>query len=87
MTTKEEVYWLLDHFPNLAMQQVADLIRVERPLVSRYAKLRSEQRSFAQRLRERTEASSSIEDTIWPGSDKTKPPVHYAEAVYEAEDV
>jgi hypothetical protein len=49
LETQQEVCWLLDHFDDLTFQQIADLLGVERPLVSRYANRRKEQREFHSR--------------------------------------
>jgi hypothetical protein len=49
LETQQEVCWLLDHFDNLTFQQIADLLSVQRPLVSRYANLRKKQREFYNR--------------------------------------
>lgn len=53
METQQEVCWLLDHYADLTLQQIASLLGVERPLVSRYAILRKKQREFM-----KTQASS-----------------------------
>jgi hypothetical protein len=49
LETQQEVCWLLDHFDGLTFQQITDLLGVQRPLVSRYANLRKEQREFHSR--------------------------------------
>jgi predicted XRE-type DNA-binding protein len=49
LETQQEVCWLLDHFDTLTFQQIADLLGVQRPLVSRYASLQKEQREFHSR--------------------------------------
>ncbi|MBM1172152.1 hypothetical protein [Microvirga arabica] len=46
MTTQEEVCWLTSRFPDLTYQQIADLLGVQRPLVSRYANLQKKQIAF-----------------------------------------
>jgi hypothetical protein len=78
-TTQMEVCWLLDHFPTLTMEEIALLIGVERPLVSRYANLRFKQLAFAKRLRDRTDVHTSPEDVQWPGSKRSEPFAHYEE--------
>jgi hypothetical protein len=78
-TTQMEVCWLLDHFPSLTMQDMSILISVERPLVSRYAKLRFKQLTFAKRLRDRTDAPCSPDDVHGRGSKETDPVAYYAE--------
>lgn len=49
LETQQEVCWLLDHYRDLSLQQIADLLGVQRPLVSRYANLREKQREFHRR--------------------------------------
>lgn len=71
-TTQMETCWLLDHFPDLPLEGIANLIGVQRPLVSRYANLRSKQHAFAKRLRNRTDAASSLEDAEQPGSGRSE---------------
>jgi hypothetical protein len=46
LEAQEQVSWYLDHFRDLSLDDVAKLIGVTPPLVSRYAKLRNEQRRF-----------------------------------------
>jgi predicted XRE-type DNA-binding protein len=49
MKTQEEVCWLTQRFPDLTYQQIANLLGVERPLVSRYANLQRKQLEFRSR--------------------------------------
>lgn len=35
MSTKEMVYWVVDHFPNLSQPEVASVVKVTQPLVNR----------------------------------------------------
>lgn len=52
MQTKEEVYWVLDHFVDITLDAAARAIEVDRALVSRYAARRSrEKRFWAERRR------------------------------------
>jgi hypothetical protein len=74
--TQQEVCWLLDYFPSLTMEWIAAVISVQRPLVSRYANLRSRQLTFAKQLRERTDVASSPDSVRWPGSNGAE---HFAE--------
>jgi len=48
MTTQQEVCWLTSRFPDLTYQQIADLLDVQRPLVSRYANLQKKQIAFSE---------------------------------------
>jgi len=41
MVTQESVCWVLAHYPRLTFQQVADVVEVDRALVSRYAMRRA----------------------------------------------
>lgn len=49
METQQVVCWLQNHFSDLTFQQIADLIGVERPLVSRYANQQKKRRQFHER--------------------------------------
>ncbi len=49
MTTQEEVCWLIIRFPDLTYQQIANLLGVQRPLVSRYANLQKRQINYRER--------------------------------------
>jgi hypothetical protein len=49
MKTQQEVCWLTNRFPGLTYQQIADLLGVQRPLVSRYANLQKKQIAFRER--------------------------------------
>jgi hypothetical protein len=76
LTTQQEVCWLLDHFPDLLLEEIAVVLPVTRSLVSRYAKLRSRQLDYAKRLRARVD-NLSEGGAHWPGADESDVPGHY----------
>jgi hypothetical protein len=49
LTTQEEVCWMKDHYPNMRHDQIARVLEVSPPLVTRYAGQRREQRDFIAR--------------------------------------
>jgi hypothetical protein len=46
LTTQEAVSWLADHFPDLSQRQIAAILNLSEPLVSRYLTLRKGQREY-----------------------------------------
>lgn len=52
---EQEVSWLLYHFPSLTLTDVATILSVSRPLVSRYSEKRAKQRERLKARRERGE--------------------------------
>jgi predicted XRE-type DNA-binding protein len=46
MTTQMEVCWLLDHFRRLSHDDIAELLGITQPLVSRYATTQTKHRAF-----------------------------------------
>jgi hypothetical protein len=49
LTTQEEVCWMKDHYPDMRHDQIARVLEVSPPLVTRYANQRREQRDFITR--------------------------------------
>jgi hypothetical protein len=46
MTAQMEVCWLLDYFPRLSHHDIAELLGITQPLVSRYATAQTKRRAF-----------------------------------------
>ena len=53
MGGQKEIHWLADHFPHLTHDQMAQALSLSRQLVTRFMRIRSEQRAKAKALRER----------------------------------
>jgi hypothetical protein len=53
MTVQMEVCWLADHFPDLSQEQMALVLSVSQPLVSRNLAIRKRQRDWARALKSR----------------------------------
>jgi transcriptional regulator with XRE-family HTH domain len=49
--SQEAVCWLADHFPDLLQRQMASILNVSEPLVSRYLRLQRDQRSYGRWLK------------------------------------
>jgi hypothetical protein len=57
LQTGGQVRWYLDHFPDLRHEEIATLIGVSQPMVSRHARQRAKQKQF---LRDRVERQSNL---------------------------
>lgn len=53
LNTQEAVCWLCDNHPHLLHRQIADILGVTAQLVSRFSKLRAQQKSIARRAQAR----------------------------------
>ncbi|MBK1795087.1 hypothetical protein JHL21_11315 [Devosia sp. WQ 349] len=64
MTTKEEVYWVVYHFPELTQSEIAQVVHVSQPLVHR---LLAEQRKRLIELKERRERVLEVKPKVVTG--------------------
>ncbi|WP_406853796.1 hypothetical protein ABEG18_14640 [Alsobacter sp. KACC 23698] len=69
MTVQEQVCWLLDHHPSLTLSEVSLITSSDLKLVSKYAKLRREQREYL--TRQKTKELPRIpDDAGWSLTEK-----------------